>query len=198
MGIKELCKDYEKGLIVLVCIILWIVVYFATNMASKGRATHSLPQVISSLPFAPEFVLVYFSCFFLVLMPYFFVKGKENFRKVAYSYIAVVLISAAVYLLYPIEVMREKIISQGIFHKMVAWLYAIDYPYNSFPSLHVGLSVLAALSCYKFNKKASLIFGFWAVLIAVSTLFIRQHYFLDIIGGALLAVVVFWFYQKRC
>ncbi|MCX8033811.1 MAG: phosphatase PAP2 family protein [Thermodesulfovibrio sp.] len=60
---------------------------------------------------------------------------------------------------------------------------------DAFPSGHVGISLLILLILYKYNKKI-----FWitlppVILLMISTIYCRYHYFVDVIAGLILTVV---------
>jgi membrane-associated phospholipid phosphatase len=69
--------------------------------------------------------------------------------------------------------------------------YSIDPPYNCFPSLHVAYAFVSALTCSRVHRGVGFVALLWAVLIAVSTVFTKQHYVLDVIGGGLIAWVAY-------
>ncbi|MCX7987937.1 MAG: phosphatase PAP2 family protein [Thermodesulfovibrio sp.] len=60
---------------------------------------------------------------------------------------------------------------------------------DAFPSGHVGISLLILLMFYKYNKKIFWIFVFPVILLIISTVYCRYHYFIDVIGGMILTVV---------
>jgi membrane-associated phospholipid phosphatase len=76
-------------------------------------------------------------------------------------------------------------------------LYGSDPPYNCFPSLHVAHSFVSAVTVHRVHRGV----GRWAVvcasLVAVSTLFTKQHYVLDVIAGMLLAGVAYRVFLRR-
>jgi membrane-associated phospholipid phosphatase len=81
---------------------------------------------------------------------------------------------------------------------IVKMIYAADTPpRNVMPSMHVSVSfaMFFAVLRSKFFKK-NYIFktfsGIWAVMIALSTVFIKQHSILDVFAGIGTAVLVFF------
>jgi PAP2 superfamily len=72
----------------------------------------------------------------------------------------------------------------------VATLYSIDPPYNLFPSLHLSIAVLAALSSWK----AARLYGTLALvgvgLASASVCTVKQHFFADALSGFILAALV--------
>lgn len=152
-----------------------------------------LDSVIPALPFT---VLIYVSIFIVVFMPYFIVKNKERFKAVAKSYLAGMGIGYLTFLLLPIKVIRPVIINPDLFSKMLQILYSHDFPYNSFPSLHVALSLLSGLIIYHENKSWGKVILIWAGLIALSTLTTKQHTIMDVLGGLTVGMFSYWVYLK--
>ena len=66
-------------------------------------------------------------------------------------------------------------------------LYDADPPYNCFPSIHVAHAFVSALTCYRVHRELGIAATLGASLVAVSTLYAKQHYILDVIAGILLA-----------
>ncbi len=71
-------------------------------------------------------------------------------------------------------------------------------PYASLPSMHVAYSVLVALfgirACGQAATRWS--FGLAAVLIAVSTVTLKEHFILDPVAGTVLAVATFSWWRR--
>jgi len=72
----------------------------------------------------------------------------------------------------------------------VSLLYAIDPPYNLFPSLHLSIAALAAVAAWKAAKPYGAIAFVGVVAIGVSVCTVKQHFLLDALGGLGLAAVV--------
>ena len=65
---------------------------------------------------------------------------------------------------------------------------------DCFPSLHNGIIFLILLFAYKYNKIYAIIFLPFAISLFISTLYLRYHYFVDMIAGfILLASIIFYF-----
>ena len=53
---------------------------------------------------------------------------------------------------------------------------------------------MSALTCLRVHRGVGIAATFAAVLVAFSTLFTKQHYVVDVIAGALMAVLAFWIF----
>ena len=63
---------------------------------------------------------------------------------------------------------------------------------DCFPSLHNGVIFLILLFAFKHQKTYALIFLPFAIALFISTLYLRYHYFIDMIAGFILATVMFY------
>lgn len=76
---------------------------------------------------------------------------------------------------------------------------------DCFPSLHNGVIFLILLFAFKHQKRYAFLFLPFAIALFISTLYLRYHYFVDMIAGFLLAIIVFylgpilnnWWEKKR-
>lgn len=62
-------------------------------------------------------------------------------------------------------------------------------PISTIPSMHVVWSIIIAYLTFKLNKKLSLIFIPWAIFSTIGTVYLAQHYFIDIIMSIPIAVI---------
>jgi membrane-associated phospholipid phosphatase len=69
---------------------------------------------------------------------------------------------------------------------------------GAFPSLHVGLSTVALIFAFKFRKRSrgdAVLFWIFLPLVVslwVSTVYLRHHWFVDIVAGLVVAVLACW------
>ncbi|KAK7205539.1 hypothetical protein BZA70DRAFT_278353 [Myxozyma melibiosi] len=63
--------------------------------------------------------------------------------------------------------------------------------FGAFPSLHSGFSVLECMFLSHVFPRLSFMFIFYVLWIWWSTMYLTHHYFIDLIGGAILALTVF-------
>jgi membrane-associated phospholipid phosphatase len=57
---------------------------------------------------------------------------------------------------------------------------------------------VAALSCWRVHRGVGVAALVWASLIALSTLFTKQHFVADVIAGMFLAGVAYVVFQRSC
>jgi membrane-associated phospholipid phosphatase len=87
---------------------------------------------------------------------------------------------------------RTRNPGRGRSERFLAFVQSYDASSNSFPSMHTSVAMLTALHLVPH-------LGGWAytfpALIALSCLFTKQHYLLDLPAGAALGWLVFQFFR---
>ena len=191
-------NNLTRNQLALLAFTIWIVPYFLLNQLTVVRSTFAFQLPFEqSIPFMPAFVYAYALVWIFVLLPYFFIKDDANFYRAIKAYLAVMCISYAVFLLVPGKIVWPTFEVNGITTGLVALIQTLDQPYNLLPSLHVSLAFLSAFVCFYENKKRGRVMLFVAFIISASTLFIKQHYFLDVFTGLLLASGAYYYFFLR-
>ncbi len=171
--------------------LIWLIGYLVLNQLSAFRiAAEPKTFADSYIPFFPEAILVYLSVYFLVILPIFLIKDDKIFQAADKAIFFVIGISFLFYLLIPTFIERPQIVEDNSLSQLWNLQMAIDKPYNLLPSLHVAFSFIVAFILYHENKKYWWTI-LWAALIAISTLFVKQHYFLDVFTGVILAFIAY-------
>lgn len=142
------------------------------------------------IPLVPTWALVYGALYlFLILLPVFVLQDRDLIDRTVRAYLSVWLLSFAVFILYPTEAPRpDEVEGTGFAAWGLRFLYDADPAYNCFPSLHVAHSFVSAIACARVHRLLGRFAMLCAVLVAISTLFIKQHYVADVLVGSLLAV----------
>lgn len=151
----------------------------------------------AAIPFIPETALFYLSLYVLFWLPPILspaVKYKE-FKTMAVATLAVFGASFVVYLACPFAYPRPNLVAPQTFYESMVFdfLYRIDCPNNSLPSTHAAVATLMPLFMIgKIKAGYAALYAFWGLMIALSTLTVKQHYLLDVISGMALAVIIFF------
>jgi membrane-associated phospholipid phosphatase len=163
---------------------------FCSIYSVTGAGLFGIPAPLPTLPidrmipFLDWTIWVYLSQFVFLFLSYAGVRTANGITRMAYSLSLASLLAFAIFLIYPTSIMRDGFDANG---KAFQFLYAIDSSANCFPSLHVALAWLAALGVRDERRGLGTAFAMWAAAISLSTMTIKQHYFIDVIGGCLLA-----------
>ena len=184
--------------ILLVVFVALVFSYFPMAAATRGR-TLFVPELAldRAIPIEPAWMPMYISLWLFSFLPLVVVRGVAR-RRTVLAYITTAITAYVGFLILPTSAPRPAVVpGDGILAWGLRTLYALDPPYNCFPSLHVAYSFLAALSAYRAHRGFGVMALLWAVLVGISTLFIKQHYVADVIAGALLALAVYAIVVRR-
>ncbi len=178
-------------MILLACYAVWVGLYYLTGWVGEMRGEVFQPalEVDARFPFVPQAMYVYLLAYFAVL-GLFLIRRSAAFLNRAYlAFIAMNLLAYALFALFPSQG-PERGFPGAESDAMLQFLYSLDARWNAFPSLHVANPWLVALLAVRERRfdKVSVFLIVVAVCISLSTLLIRQHYLLDVLGGFALAV----------
>ena len=175
--------------------------YFVCNALNAHAQCYTLETSVDrAIPFTPAWVWVYVTYDVVVPIPILLtVWGRGALRRIAVIFICASLVEYAVFLLYPTTVPRPTL--PDLLGPSEQWLrdvvWRLDLPYNAFPSQHISHSYIAAFATWRHRPSWGPYAVAWATMIALSTLFIKQHWFLDIAAGFALAALFFWLVEGR-
>lgn len=166
-----------------------------------GTVSHAyeckIPAVDDRIPVIPVFVLPYlWSYVFWICAPAAAsLTKKRNYINYVCGLLTTYLISTMIFILWPTYMDRTKegllayAQQPGFLNRLLGIVYAADgseRAFNLFPSLHCIISVYCWLAVRKqpeISKGYQRYSQAMAALICLSTLFTKQHYIIDSIGG---------------
>ncbi len=151
-------------------------------------------------PLVPVWAIVYGALYlFLILLPIFVVRPDELIRRTVYAYLLIWITAYVVFfVVYPTAAPRpDVVIGEGFAVWGLRALYSADPPINCLPSLHVAHAFVSALAVSRVHRRLGIIALISGTLVALSTLFTKQHYVLDVIAGAFLASVAYAIFLAR-
>jgi len=161
--------------------------YQLTPTSRYYDLTSSLDLMI---PFQLTFAWPYLFYYVLLGVPLFIRLPRAQMLRLWKNLAWASAVSAVLFLLIPTFPPRPDDIQNlnGLSAWIIKWIYLIDPPSNCFPSLHVLHSFLLAISYYQFAKtrKWGILFLLMATGVAFATVFIKQHYILDVVAAMLL------------
>jgi membrane-associated phospholipid phosphatase len=119
------------------------------------------------------------------------------FYTTACAFILTTFVLDTCYILLPSFYPRDPIVITGISTWFLEFTRQIDAANNTFPSGHVALSWLLfwAASCSNYMKDrvvGKFIYGLWATSVSISTLTLKQHYVIDVLGGFIVAAICYF------
>lgn len=190
----ELFKRPQPVTIPMVVLFAIIPLYLVIgDLAAQHRDLH-VPEIFLDrlIPLAPAWSVVYGALFLAPLLPVCVVHQQELVRRTILAFLMIWLMAYAVFLAYPTMTSRpEDFAGEGFFAAALRFIYDSDVQYNCFPSLHVAQCYLAMFVVDRVHRGVGKAAFVWATLVALSTLFTKQHYVVDVVGGVFLAWVAY-------
>jgi membrane-associated phospholipid phosphatase len=194
-------RELAKRLPAMIAVVaLHIVLYYIVSSVNGGRpaATRfdfSLP-IDDRIPFVPSSSFVYYLGDAYILLWGAYILSRltpSGFRLATTAYAWMIVVGALIQLALPARAPwpADPAPMQAWVHDAIALR-----PMACLPSMHVALSVLpAALSLSVLQQPVARCASVGAsVLISASTLTLKEHYFLDVLAGALLGLAAYWFW----
>lgn len=204
---KNFIKKYSHGAFFLYLLIYLPTFMFLEEYIKDYYIIHC--KIDDMIPFVEIFIIPYYLWFLYIAFTYifFFFKSREEFIRMAtFLTIGMTLFLITSWVFpngLPVN-FRPELDSLGrdnIFIDMVRGLYSTDTSTNVFPSIHVFNSIGAniAFTHSKGVKKwGKVLSNILCISICLSTMFLKQHSIIDVIGGIILAAVLYFpIYHKK-
>ena len=168
----------------------------------------------NSLWFNELMFFSYFSYYFIVFVfPIIvYIKKRNEFERVFFIIIFSFYFYYLFFVIFPVvgpqfyfPTEQAEIAHPGIFGKLVKLFQEMgETPTGAFPSSHVALAWIILLISTRTYKKLIVVIFPLALLICFSTVYIKAHYVVDVIGGIISAPILYFlgdrfymFYSKR-
>lgn len=204
---KRLCRKYSHIWIVLAYMPLYLLWYFFLQQMDASSYHDIYTWIDAQIPYVPCFIWAYMYWFFFVsgVCLWLFFKSRGEFYRVCGALFSGMTICLLIFTFYPTSFAHRPILTGDLTlsERMTAFIYGADQSVNVFPSIHVYNSIVCAAAVWKSDvlrhkKVLSLLAAASALLIILSTMLVRQHSILDVLGGAILAGgICFLLYGKK-
>ncbi|WP_275099381.1 dual specificity protein phosphatase family protein [Sedimenticola hydrogenitrophicus] len=171
---------------------LFFLVYGTTN--SLSAELNGLPSLYlpweERIPFLGWTILPYLSLDIFFILSFFWLRDRRELYGHAGRILLALGISCLLFLLQPMQFGFVRPETSGWVGGLFN-LLTLDLPYNQCPSLHVSLSLIYwPLVRRMADGWGRSLLGLWFWLIALSTLTVYQHHFIDLVGGLLVGLLV--------
>jgi len=171
--------------------LVYFALYFLTENLIPAERCHVIHCGLDDLiPFNEGFLVLYCYWYALIVcsLLWFMLYDIRAFKQLQIFIMITQAVAMLVYIFYPsIQTMRPvNFARDNLLTRLMAFIYAVDTPTGVCPSLHVAYSMgIAAVWCRK-EDAAHAWKGFMvlsAVLISISTAFVKQHSVVDIFAA---------------
>ena len=196
-------NNYFAILMIVLIFIVQAFVYWFTKVINGPMLKFdlSIPGIDENIPFINWFIIVYIGCYpwwylgLLASLKY----NRPNFYKAIVVSLISYVIAGLFFVFLPTEIERPVIENTNILNWLTNFIYSTDIPTNLFPSMHCFISWNVYVSVRR-DKAIPLYiripYLIMAILVCMSTVFIKQHYFVDIFAGIILCEIVNFIVSK--
>lgn len=199
--IIQFMKRYSHAWVLLYALIYmpWFS-YLEKHVTKDYHLIHS--TLDKYIPFVEYFIIPYllWFLFMAVVFIYFFFTNKKDFYKMTTFLVTGMTIFLIICTIYPNgqHLRPDTFARDNIFVDMVKKLYETDTPTNVLPSIHVFNSLGAVIAIahsksLKKHRRIQISAYVFAVLIILSTVFLKQHSILDMVAAFTMAGVIYPF-----
>lgn len=149
------------------------------------------------IPFRPGWSWVYSFLYYpAILYLNLIAESAQHFVMMAFSFLLLLFMQVACFALYPVATpphWRAEAARPGASagQRFLDFVQSFDADTNCFPSMHVSVATLTACHAYSALGPAVILFP---VLIAISCVFTKQHYLVDLLPGAALGWIAWQAY----
>ena len=166
------------------------VLYYPVAAFTADRHLDLSTSLDQAIPYLPSTVWIYMPVYLaLFLVGIFGLRDRETFYRSCASIALSAFLCCAVFLVVPSTMAWPPLPdAPGATRDFLAAIREMDVPNNTFPSQHVALSFCVALGAFRYHRGLGASLLFTAVLIALSTMTTKQHYWVDSPGGIAMAL----------
>ncbi len=183
---------HERRILVTIAISVFAP-YFLINRITAAWPARDLSTFVDRwVGFQPAWELVYASIYVYMFIPVVYLREPQLFRRAVLGFCLIQLSCFVIFLVWPVGIDRPSPADPQ--HQFLHWgvtlNYALDQPRNLFPSLHLANAFMVSLLLCRVDRRVGLPALIWAGLIGYSTLAVKHHFFLDVVAGISLALIV--------
>lgn len=202
---KSLIKKYRHA-----WVILYALIYFPWFFWLEDHVTENFHVIHVALddkiPFLEYFIVPYLLWFLFVagFVLYFFFKDSGEFYKLTGLLICGMTLFLIISTVWPngLTLRPTTFTRDNIFVDLCRHLWTADTATNVFPSIHVYNSLAVAIAVMKSKHLKShrwiqISSVILAILIILSTMFLKQHSVIDVIGGFVCVAIFYPFVYMR-
>ncbi len=197
---KETFRDILKlatPIFIYAPIYLYWFIYIEKHKFAHYAVIHTV--IDDYIPFVEAFIIPYYMWFLyvsLTLLFFMFSFDIEDYYKNFFFLASGMTVFLVISTLFPnMHQLRPAVMPRdNVFTHLVQAIYNTDTPSNLWPSIHVYNSIGTMIAVHhskRFNKTGVIIMDVIGSLIIMSTLFIKQHSFYDVITAFIMAIIFY-------
>lgn len=174
-------------------------IYFLPQRINFKSPRRLLLSLDNKIPFSPKWVWVYSFLYYpFIISTILTINDFRQFGYTSVNFVILLLTQVLIAFLFPVKTpdhWRFYDPNNSISEKFLSIVHSVDKGGNCFPSMHIAVATLSSLHIMHnlHDQYGYAAYGIFVmpILIAISTLFTKQHYLVDIPAGGALAAAIF-------
>ena len=160
-------------------------VFTAATFALRTPTTLPVTALDATIPYLPSTIYIYLAHFPFAFLALYGLNDDRNFNRTIASIALVTLATAPIFIFWPTIMPPFRFpLPSGLTGFSLRCTNAVNAGFhNACPSMHAGYALLAALGFRDEQRHYFLPAMAFALLIAISTLTVKQHYLIDVPAG---------------
>lgn len=189
---KSVARQIAYAVVPLICFLVVMLVSWTGNQLLYkfgirfGTAT-DWPKIPldDKIPLIPEFIYIYWLTWPVALFTFFYLayKDKKAFFNLFITLIVSYLVSGFIYFFAQTYFTKPELAGNSFTEKLLKLTWGSCEPINCFPSQHCFMAFAIIIACFS-GKKLNWFFRVFGtafgLAVALSTLFCKQHFILDV------------------
>jgi membrane-associated phospholipid phosphatase len=167
-----------------------------------GEPIEFVSKIDDKIPFRPGWVWIYSGLYYpIILLLVFTLRTFSQFSYTVFSFITLLIMQLTAFFFFPVKIpehWRNYDRERSLSSRFLGLVHSYDGLPNSIPSMHVSVATLTAFHLYQNMSLEigaySLLAFLFPLLIAISALFTKQHYVVDLAPGALVGYINYEIY----
>ena len=187
MVLPLLTRDRQLSILLGAYTIFSVLYLFAGHVQLRTPTELPLTTIDEAIGFVDWTVFIYLSQLGIICSPYVWHDDYLSMNETLYAMLIATGVAFAIFMVFPTTLPRDGLSPRESLVPVFEQLHSLDKPVNCLPSLHVTLAHLAWTTYLRSGGPRLIVVFAWAMLITVSTLTTKQHYFIDVVTGWCLA-----------
>lgn len=183
---------FEQSFVATLVFLFFLVGYLWSGSGHTLEATWDARTWLDDrIPLVPAFILFYMLGYVFVLVPAFLLRSRQDFDAGIAVFVGMLLLAFLCFQFFPVYMHKLPPLGGDFLSALTRHQQIADVPYNNVPSLHVALNLFAWMLIFFQARRAALWWLPLPVCIVLSTVLVKQHMVIDVLGGIVLAACGF-------
>ena len=205
-GFMNLIKSKKNELkTVLLCTLIYLFIFFLLEKINFDHYLYTETFIDQYIPFIDLFVIPYILWFPYIILGFIFfiLNDTKGFYRTCFYIFGGMYFCLFIYMIFPnAQGLRVNLNSNQPLQYLLSIIYSVDTSTNVCPSIHVYNSIMMYVSLmkndfFRNNKIINILTATLTISICLSTIFTKQHAFIDGIFSIPLCLIIYQLYKNK-